>query len=71
MSIYPEGEGGPGTPLIQYGNDAALCEALSTLNVAEPEQQRVLSVLRNMTYQSFPVDITEDVARRVGWRPAM
>jgi hypothetical protein len=71
MSIYPEGDGGPATPLIQYGNDAALCEGLSTLNVAETEQQRVLSVLRNVPYQSFPVDISDDVARQFGWRPAM
>jgi hypothetical protein len=67
MSLHPEGVDGPGTPLRQYGNDASLCEALNALNVAEARQQRVLSVLRNATYESFPVDISEDVARQFGW----
>jgi hypothetical protein len=69
--IYPEGVDGPGTPLRQYGTDATLCEALNTLNVTVPQQQRILSVLRSATHESFPVDISEDVARQFGWRPAI
>jgi hypothetical protein len=70
LSLHPEGpESGPGTPWEQYTSDAGLCEALGALNVSEDQQQRVLSVPRNTSRETFPVDITEGVARKFGWPP--
>ena len=70
MRLQPEGVIGPATQFVQYGNDAALRDALNKLNVTEPQQQRALSVLRTATQENFSVDISEDVARRLGWSPS-
>jgi hypothetical protein len=69
MRLQPEGVIGRGTQFVQYGNDAALCDALSKLNVTEPQQQRALSVLLKATQENFSVDISEDVARQFGRPP--
>lgn len=50
-----------------FGSDEELCEALKQLGVPEPQQKRILSVLRTEIEETVPVDVSEEVAQEFGW----